>query len=116
MSNTQANQNGIFTLEGGLLPADLFNQLAGLQLKGQTAADYNIPQGLTLRDEIGRFWRIAQANWQNFDQQRQRSDLSNPTAAAQHWLQSLLTQVFARLFRTANDRRARLPHYPSCLR
>ncbi len=94
MSNTQANQNGIFTLEGGLLPADLFNQLAGLQLKGQTAADYNIPQGLTLRDEIGRFWRIAQANWQNFDQQRQRSDLSNPTAAAQHWLQSLLTQVF----------------------
>lgn len=94
MSNTQANQNGIFTLEGGLLPADLFNQLAGLQLKGQTAADYNIPQGLTLRDEIGRFWRIAQANWQNFDQQRQRSDLANPTAAAQHWLQSLLTQVF----------------------
>lgn len=94
MSNTQANQNSIFTLEGGLLPADLFNQLAGLQLTGQTAADYNIPQGLTLRDEIGRFWRIAQANWQNFDQQRQRSDLSNPTAAAQHWLQSLLTQVF----------------------
>ena len=94
MSNTQANQNGIFTLEGGLLPADLFNQLAGLQLKGQTAADYDIPQGLTLRDEIGRFWRIAQANWQNFDQQRQRSDLSNPTVAAQHWLQSLLTQVF----------------------
>lgn len=94
MSNTQANQNGIFSLEGGLLPADLFNQLAGLQLKGQTTADYSIPQGLTLRDEIGRFWRIAQANWQNFDQQRQRSDLSNPTAATQHWLQSLLTQVF----------------------
>ena len=93
-NNTQANQNSIFTLEGGLLPADLFNQLAGLQLKGQTAADYNIPQGLTLRDEIGRFWRIAQANWQNFDQQRQRSDLANPTSAAQHWLQSLLTQVF----------------------
>ncbi|MFL1404628.1 Eco57I restriction-modification methylase domain-containing protein [Marinobacter sp. M1N3S26] len=93
-NNTQANQNGIFTLEGGLLPADLFNQLAGLQLEGQTATDYSIPQGLTLRDEIGRFWRIAQANWQNFDQQRQRSDLSDPTTTAQHWVQSLLTQVF----------------------
>lgn len=94
MSNAQANQNGIFTLEGGLLPADLFNQLAGLQLPGQTPANYKVPQGLTLRDEIGRYWRIAQANWQNFDLHRQRSDLNNAAVTAQHWLQNLLTQVF----------------------
>lgn len=94
MSSTQASQNSIFTLEGGLLPADLLNQLAGLQLKGQTIAEYGVPKGLTLRDEIGRYWRIALANWQSFDHQRQRSDLSNPAGAAQTWLHSLLTQVF----------------------
>ncbi|QSR35237.1 restriction endonuclease [Marinobacterium iners] len=93
MNHRDADQN-IFRLEGGLLPADLFNQLAALQLPGQSAAEYRIPQGLTLRDEIGRYWRIAQANWQNFDQQRQRTDLSDPTGAAQHWLHSLLTEVF----------------------
>lgn len=94
MSNNQASQNGIFTLEGGLLPADLFNQLAGLQLQGQTVKDYKVPQGLTLRDEIGRYWRIAQAHWQNFDKQRQRSDLNNPQTTTAHWLHSLLTQIF----------------------
>lgn len=93
MNHRDADQN-IFRLEGGLLPADLFNQLAALQLPGQSAAEYRIPQGLTLRDEIGRYWRIAQANWQSFDQQRQRTDLSDPTAASQHWLHNLLTQVF----------------------
>ena len=93
MNHRDADQN-IFRLEGGLLPADLFNQLAALQLPGQSAAEYRIPQGLTLRDEIGRYWRIAQANWQSFDQQRQRTDLSDPTAVAQNWLHTLLTQVF----------------------
>ena len=94
MSNTRANQNSIFTLEGGLLPPDLFNQLAGLQLEGQAPADYTTPAGMTLRDEIGRYWRIAQATWSNFDQQRQRSDLNSPAAAAEHWLQTLLKDVF----------------------
>jgi len=94
MSNRDANQNTVFRLEGGLLPADLFNQLAALQLPGQTVADYGIPQGLTLRDEIGRYWRIAQARWNTFDQQRQRDDLTNPTSVSQRWLQDLLTQVF----------------------
>lgn len=94
MSKAQASQNSIFTLEGGLLPADVLNQLAGLQLKGQTITEYDVPRGLTLRDEIGRYWRIALANWQRFDHQRQRDDLSDPGAAAQNWLHSLLTQVF----------------------
>lgn len=93
MNHRDADQY-IFRLEGGLLPADLFNQLAALQLPGQSAAEYRIPQGLTLRDEIGRYWRIAQANWQTFDQQLQRSDIRNPTNIAQRWMNDLLTQVF----------------------
>lgn len=93
MSSAQASQNSIFTMEGGLLPADVLNQLAGLQLKGQSATEYGVPKGLTLRDEIGRYWRIALANWQSFDRQRQRDDLNDPSGATQQWLHALLTQV-----------------------
>lgn len=89
-----AIQDSVFRLEGGLLPADLFNQLDALRLPGQGTADYRIPQGLTLRDEIGRYWRIAQAQWQAFDKQRQREDLADATGAAQRWLAELLGQVF----------------------
>lgn len=93
MSSAQASQNSIFTMEGGLLPADVLNQLAGLQLKGQSATEYGVPKGLTLRDEIGRYWRIALANWQSFDRQRQRDDLNDLSGATQQWLHALLTQV-----------------------
>nr|WP_298522437.1 N-6 DNA methylase [uncultured Halomonas sp.] len=94
MKRRDALQDTPFRLEGGLLPADLFNQLDLLQLPGQQPGDYAIPKGLTRRDEIGRYWRIAQALWAGFDEQRQREDLTDSIATAQRWMESLLTQVF----------------------
>lgn len=94
MNRRDASQDTLFRLEGGLLPADLLNQLDALQLPGQKPGEYDIPKGLSLRDEIGRYWRIAQAQWASFDAKRQREDLANPTATAQRWMESLLTQVF----------------------
>ncbi|MFB9147132.1 hypothetical protein ACFFU2_11475 [Halomonas alkalicola] len=95
MNRRDAAQDTLFRLEGGLLPADLLNQLDSLGLPGQQPTkDYAIPKGLSLRDEIGRYWRIAQAQWANFDAKRQREDLADPTATAQRWMEDLLTQVF----------------------
>lgn len=94
MNRRDAAQDTLFRLEGGLLPADLLNQLDALQLPGQKPGDYAIPKGLSLRDEIGRYWRIAQAQWAGFDAKRQREDLADATAAAQRWMEELLTQVF----------------------
>ncbi len=94
MNRRDAAQDTLFRLEGGLLPADLLNQLDALQLPGQQPSDYAIPKGLSLRDEIGRYWRIAQAQWASFDAKRQREDLADPTATAQRWMKDLLTQVF----------------------
>lgn len=94
MNRRDAAQDTLFRLEGGLLPADLLNQLDALQLPGQKTSDYSIPKGLSLRDEIGRYWRIAQAQWASFDAKRQRKDLTDPTATGQRWMESLLTQVF----------------------
>ncbi len=64
-------------VEGGLLGAEFLATVANLQAPGQSEADYGIPKGLRLRDEIGRYWRIARALWEQ-----------DPD-----WPRSLLTEV-----------------------
>jgi hypothetical protein len=51
------------SIEGGLLSPEWLANVAQLQADHQADADYRIPKGLNLRDEIGRYWRIAQAHW-----------------------------------------------------
>ena len=55
------------SIEGGLLSPEWLARVAKLEAAQQTEADYAVPKGLNLRDEIGRYWRIAQANWKDFD-------------------------------------------------
>jgi hypothetical protein len=54
------------TIEGGLLPAEWLVKVAALQAPHQAPADYGVPKGLNLRDELGRYWRIAEAHWKDF--------------------------------------------------
>ena len=54
------------SIEGGLLSPDWLARVAQLQAANQTDADYAVPKGLNLRDEIGRYWRMAQAHWKDF--------------------------------------------------
>lgn len=54
------------SIEGGLLSPDWLARAAQLSAGGQSESDYRIHKGLNLRDEIGRFWRIAQAHWTDF--------------------------------------------------
>ena len=62
-----------------------------LKASAQSEADYRIPPGLKLRDEIGRSWRIAEALWARFSQAR----AGGPAyAATQAFVDDLLRQVF----------------------
>jgi hypothetical protein len=54
------------SIEGGLLSPEWLSKVAQLQAGTQAEADYRIHKGLNLRDEIGRYWRIAQAHWADF--------------------------------------------------
>jgi len=54
------------SIEGGLLSPEWLSRVAQLAAGTQTEADYRIPKGLNVRDEIGRYWRIAHANWAEF--------------------------------------------------
>ncbi len=48
-------------LEGGLIPSDMIAKIARGQATEQAAADYGVPKGLTLNDEIERAFRMARA-------------------------------------------------------
>lgn len=54
------------SIEGGLLSPEWLSKIAQLQAMAQSGSDYGIPKGLTLRDEIGRYWRISEALWQEY--------------------------------------------------
>lgn len=80
-------------IEGGLLAPDFLNKIAHLEAAGQSEADYDVPRGLKLRDEIGRYWKIAQNLWQDFAARRERTDLDPFRATAQEFLEPFCRQV-----------------------
>lgn len=79
-------------IEGGLLSADWLGRVAQLQADGQSAPQYRIPKGLNLRDEIGRYWRIAQANWTDFA--KGRNARGDGQALADQFVHALLRGSF----------------------
>lgn len=80
------------SIEGGLLSPDWLSRAAQLAAGGQSEADYRIPKGLNLRDEIGRFWRIAQAHWSDFA--AGRAGQADPRLLAERFVQALLRESF----------------------
>ncbi len=68
-------------LEGALLLPDLLEKAAQGQASGQAAEDYHIPRGFTLQEEIGRAFRIAQAQWKAYSATLERTDLDAAATA-----------------------------------
>ena len=58
------------SIEGGLLGADWLGKVAQLRAAAQEPADYRVPKGLHIRDEIARSWRIAQACFREMESGR----------------------------------------------
>ena len=55
------------TAMGALIAPAQLARIAAAEFKDQSAADYGVPKGLTLRDELARYFRIGQAQWRAFD-------------------------------------------------
>src|SRR5262249_22829303 len=64
-------------------------RIAQHQAGGQTDADYGIPKGLTLRDEIARYFRIGQAMFKEL----MVTDTPSKTATV-NFVEKLLRDVF----------------------
>jgi hypothetical protein len=80
------------SIEGGLLSPEWLSKVAQLQAGAQAEADYCIHKGLSLRDEIGRYWRIAQAHWADFKSGRDAN--GDQKALAERFVQALLRDAF----------------------
>jgi hypothetical protein len=89
------------SIEGSLLSPEWLGRLAQLDAGQQSESDYRVPRGLNLRDEIGRYWRIAQAHWRDLETGRARS--ADPAALAARFVTALLGDVlgFASLVASA---------------
>ncbi|MBX6363082.1 MAG: N-6 DNA methylase, partial [Gemmatimonadetes bacterium] len=80
-------------LEGGLLPPEWLGKVAALEAPAQAPADYGIKKGLQLRDEITRYWRIAEALWGEFAAARvQRGH--DDVAVTRTFVRQLLVDAF----------------------
>lgn len=80
------------SIEGGLLAVDWLSRAARLEAPLQSPADYGVPKGIELRDEIGRSWRIAQAHWAEFAAGRNAN--AELEALSRRFVVSLLREAF----------------------
>jgi hypothetical protein len=77
------------TVEGALISSAMLARVAQHKADGQTDADYGVPKGLTLRDEIARYFRIGQAMFKEL----MVTDTPS-TAATVNFVEKLLRDVF----------------------
>lgn len=80
-------------IEGGILPAEFLQKVVALEAKGQAPKDYKLPKGTTIKDEIGRAWRIASAEWREYRDGSQRQDVDKTKLGVDQWLVTLFKVV-----------------------
>ena len=94
MARTRRNHG--FTairIEGGLLPPEFLQVIAGLEAPRQGGADYGLSKSLALKEEIARYWRIAGDLYARYAERRARYDLRATQVGVDEWLVPLLHTV-----------------------
>jgi hypothetical protein len=89
MARNQALSFSAITMEGAIIAPAMLQRIAGREADGQSDSDYGLPKGLTLRDELARYFRIGQAHWREF------AAIDEPTLGqTAAFTQALLKDVF----------------------
>jgi hypothetical protein len=79
-------------VEGGLFTVEHVRKVAKTDADKQSPADYDLPAGIDLKEEIGRSFRIATALWKDFDSARQGE--GDKTQATARFVSQLLKDCF----------------------
>jgi hypothetical protein len=77
------------TVEGALIAPAMLARIAEQKAGAQSEPDYNVPKGLTLRDEIARYFRIGQALFTDLN-----ASTTPSAGAATRFVEALLRDVF----------------------
>ncbi|MXY90259.1 MAG: N-6 DNA methylase, partial [Gammaproteobacteria bacterium] len=80
-------------VEGGILPAEYLQSIAGLDETNQKGADYDLSKSLAIKEEIARFWRIANDLYNLYRERRERTDLDRGEVGMSEWLIPFLRDV-----------------------
>jgi len=89
VDRTSALALDAITVEGALISSAMLARISQHKADAQTDADYGVPKGLSLRDEIARYFRIGQAMFKELMVTETPS-----TAATVSFVEKLLRDVF----------------------
>ena len=89
------NSHGFTALriEGGILPAEFLQDIAALEAPQQAGTDYGLSKSLALKEELARFWRIANDLHDDYSKRRVRQNLSAERVGVDEWLVPFLRTV-----------------------
>ena len=81
-------------IEGGIFPPEFLRVIAVLEAPQQTGADYGLSKSLALKEELARYWHIANDCYVRYSARRARQDLGKRQVGVDEWLVPLLRTVF----------------------
>lgn len=78
--------------QGNILSSEIFEKIRLEDIRFQSAKDFNLNSGDSVRDEINSAWSLALTNWQVFKQKRDALSFtdSGTTETRQRWILPLL--------------------------
>ena len=80
-------------IEGGILPPEYLSSIVALQAPHQAGVDYGLSKSLTLKEELARYWRIANDLYDRYSAHYRRTDLNISQFGIEKWLVPFLHQL-----------------------
>jgi hypothetical protein len=80
-------------IEGGMLPPEYLQTINALHATHQANTEYGLTRSLNIKDEIGRYWRMAMDLWADYQERRKRTDLDQVRVAVDEWLRPLFEHI-----------------------
>ena len=80
-------------IEGGILPPEFLQAIAALEAPRQAGNDYGLSKSLALKEELARYWRIANDLYARYSERRARQDLISRQVGVDEWLVPLLRSL-----------------------
>ena len=94
MANTRRSRGfAALRIEGGLLPPEFLLTVAALEAPRQTSGDYGLTKSLAIKEELARYWRIANDLHGRYAERRPQRDLPAPQVGVEEWLVPFLRSV-----------------------
>ena len=80
-------------IEGRILPPEFLQTIATLEATQQAEPDYALSKSLTLKEELSRYWRIANDFYARYVEQNARQDIISGKVGVDGWLVPFLRNI-----------------------